>query len=87
MPRLIRAALFAAFLCSIGALASQGQDESGRLFLKNFTPRDYRGPDKIYCSLQTNSGLMFFGTEESVLEFDGTVWRSWSWLGYANWTT
>ncbi|MBT5902647.1 MAG: hypothetical protein HOH58_11140, partial [Opitutaceae bacterium] len=26
---------------------------------------------------------MFFGTEESVLEFDGTVWRSWSTSGNA----
>ena len=83
MRHFFRKVVFGCLLLAFSHLPLLAQDETGRLFLKNFAPRDYRGSDQVTCSLQVDSGVMFFGTNDSILEFDGSVWRSWNNSGNA----
>ena len=57
--------------------------ESGRLFLRNYLPSEYRDSERIYCALQSPAGVMYFGTDGRVIEYDGTAWRSWPVAGGA----
>lgn len=57
--------------------------ESGRLFLRNFLPSEYRDSERVYCAFQNPAGVLYFGTDHRVIEYDGTAWRSWAVAGGA----
>ncbi len=79
--RLILAAWL--FTC-VGIVSLAGFSlESGRLFLRNFLPAEYRDSERVYCALQNPAGVLYFGTDHRVLEYDGTAWRSWPVAGGA----
>ncbi len=43
--------------------------------LRNYTPRQYGATPQVWCVLQDRRGVLFFGTENRVLEYDGVTWR------------
>lgn len=49
--------------------------ESGRPFLKYYSPKDYNAFALNWTIVQDERGLMYFGNASGVLEFDGTFWR------------
>ncbi len=49
--------------------------EIGRPFIKNYSPNDYNGKTQIWDIVQDNRGVMYFGTNNCILEFDGNTWR------------
>ncbi len=55
---------------------AQTPAEVGMPVLRNYTPRDYGGytPD-VWSILQDRRGVLFFGSEVIILEYDGVTWR------------
>jgi signal transduction histidine kinase len=49
--------------------------ERGLPALRNFAPRVYGGNDQVWKAVATRDGLMYFGTDGQVIEFDGQSWR------------
>ena len=44
-------------------------------FIRNYTPIEYKASTQNWAILEDQSGLMYFGNTNGVLEYDGTVWR------------
>jgi serine phosphatase RsbU (regulator of sigma subunit) len=44
-------------------------------FIKNFTPKDYKASNQNWAIEQDNRGVMYFGNNNGILEFDGSNWR------------
>ncbi|MEO9531749.1 MAG: SpoIIE family protein phosphatase [Crocinitomicaceae bacterium] len=68
--KLLLLTIFTTFLT-----VSFGQEASPSII--NYSTRDY-GKEynpEIYCATQDNRGVMYFGTGNGVLEFDGAYWR------------
>lgn len=66
-------------LCSFSAFA-QIQDE-GIPFIRNFTQQDYKAAPQNWAIVQDHRGIMYFGNNYGILEFDGNHWRQ---FGIAN---
>ena len=46
----------------------------GKPFIINYTPSDYNADTQIWSVLQDNNGIMYFGSNEDLLIFDGANW-------------
>ncbi|HAI76839.1 MAG TPA: hypothetical protein DCM08_11380, partial [Microscillaceae bacterium] len=70
---------FSAFeaLCGLYfPLAAQDFDAlEGIPYIRNYSPKDYRADFQNWTILQDKRGIMYFGNNEGVLEFDGAFWR------------
>ncbi len=49
--------------------------ETGQPFLKYYSPKDYKSDLSNWCIVQDKRGVMYFGNEKGILEFDGVSWR------------
>ena len=49
--------------------------EFGNPFIKYYSPKEYKAAPANWSILQDKRGVMYFGTEGQVLEFDGVSWR------------
>ncbi len=47
----------------------------GSLFIKHYSYKDYGGTHQVWCTLQDKRGVMYFGDNGGILEFDGSTWR------------
>lgn len=63
------------------AVACVGQDLRAQFHLVgapeivSFSKSDYKGGTQNWSAVQSGEGLLFFGNNKGVLEFDGTAWR------------
>ncbi len=58
------------------AFAQQARShEVGRPFITNYTPADYNASFQNWAIAQDDRGIMYFGNNSGVLEFDGASWR------------
>lgn len=48
--------------------------ETGLYPVYNFTPKDYDAQEQNFCVLQDQRGLMYFGNNQGILEYDGVHW-------------
>jgi len=60
------------FLTNINA---QNQNESGLLPVYNFSPKTYGALEQNFSITQDQRGIMYFGNNQGVLEYDGVNWR------------
>jgi serine phosphatase RsbU (regulator of sigma subunit)/ligand-binding sensor domain-containing protein len=70
--------LLLALQCNIFSLAlliAQYQKESGLLPVYNFSPKTYGALEQNFALIQDQRGIMYFGNNQGVLEFDGVNWR------------
>ena len=51
------------------------QDETGTPFLRNYSRKEYSAASSNWAILQDKRGLMYFGTDDCILEYDGVTWR------------
>ncbi|HUR31224.1 MAG TPA: hybrid sensor histidine kinase/response regulator transcription factor [Saprospiraceae bacterium] len=51
------------------------QTSQGSLFLRNYTPEEYKGHNQNWAIVQDARGVMYFGNNHGVLEYDGVSWR------------
>ncbi len=49
--------------------------EAGKPYVRAFLPKELNGLDQIWAAAQDQRGLMYFGTNFGVLEYDGVSWR------------
>ncbi len=50
--------------------------EPGNPFIKYYSPKEYKANPANWCILQDKRGVMYFGNEKGILEFDGVSWRN-----------
>ena len=50
-------------------------NEEGRPFIRAYQPLEIGGGSQTWCIVQDRRGVMYFGTNAAVLEFDGVSWR------------
>lgn len=51
-------------------------EEIGRLPISVYSPEEYGGNPNVWCAIQSEDGLMYFGTTSGIHEYDGVSWRS-----------
>ncbi len=51
------------------------QAEEGRPFIRTYQPIEIGGGSQTWCIAQDKRGVLYFGTNAAVLEFDGATWR------------
>lgn len=51
------------------------QRATGIPLIKNYAPREYRAEGQTWAIVQDNRGVMYFGDNEGVVEYDGVNWR------------
>ncbi|ELR70490.1 hypothetical protein C900_03649 [Fulvivirga imtechensis AK7] len=49
--------------------------EVGLPFIKNFTPKEYNANTQNWAIIQDERGVMYFGNNKGVLEYDGVSWK------------
>ncbi len=47
----------------------------GHPFFNYFSPKEYKSEPSNWCIVQDKRGVMYFGNEKGILEFDGISWR------------
>lgn len=50
-------------------------EETGRPFVRNYTPKEYNAAPSNWAIVQDSRGVMYFGNAEGILEYDGVSWR------------
>ena len=67
------------FLCAVTFSFSQSFKSStnniGDPFIENFSPSDYNSNYQNWCVKHDSRGLMYFGNNQGVLQYDGIKWR------------
>lgn len=53
----------------------QQKEERGRAFFRYYPPKEYSASTQNWCFTQADNGLLYFGNNDGVLEFDGTYWN------------
>ncbi len=54
---------------------SQNKPESGYPLINNYLPKEYGANQQIWTIIQDKRGIMYFGNQNGLLEFDGASWR------------
>ena len=49
--------------------------EQGRLYLQNFSFKDYEAHQQNWVTVQDRAGVIYVGNNWGILEFDGLNWR------------
>ena len=73
MLRLLPPRLTAVFLCVLLPLPLAAS-ELGRSLTRNFSHRDFAAPGQITSATQTSDGRLYFSSQQTLLEFDGSTW-------------
>ncbi len=54
---------------------SQSNKESGYQLINNYSPKEYEANQQVWSIIQGDSGVMYFGNQKGLLEYDGSEWR------------
>lgn len=67
---------FALLVCLTGIpIVMQAQTERGLPFLRNYLPQEYNGSPQIWGFTQDDRGILYFGSDGYLLEYDGVSWN------------
>ena len=67
--------VFTCLIISLTLVIAQDQKDYGSLPVYNFSPKTYIAHEQNWCITQDNRGVMYFGNNAGVLEYDGVNWR------------
>ena len=73
MKKLILVTIYCCFFAS--AIIPQNYKESGYPGITNFSPKEYGANQQIWTITQDERGIIYFGNQKGLLEFDGYEWR------------
>lgn len=60
------------FFCLFAnGLFSQPYNEQGATLIRHYTGKEYRGSPQVWCAVQDKRGIIYFGDNDGILEFDG----------------
>lgn len=68
--------VFLWFCFTFQSSAQSIYEQVGRLPVTSYTTEDYGGNPVVWAALQSDEGLMYFGTHYGIHEYDGVSWRS-----------
>ncbi len=54
---------------------AQTINDPGSPFIRNYPPKEYKGSSQNWTIIQDGRGVMYFGNNHGVLEFDGREWK------------
>ena len=60
---------------SFSQVKDPGNDEIGQPYIKYYTPKEYNASYQNWCVNQDKRGIMYFGNNNGILEYDGSSWR------------
>lgn len=66
--------VLAVWLCIAASVCGQTQ-ERGMPFIHNFFPKEYKAGLANWAIVQDNRGVMYFGNDNGILEYDGSDWK------------
>lgn len=66
---------FLIFILFTGNLYSQWIAGIGAPLIKHYSPNEIFRSPQVSCGLQDKRGVIYFGANSGVLEFDGTSWK------------
>ncbi|HLF36088.1 MAG TPA: two-component regulator propeller domain-containing protein, partial [Cyclobacteriaceae bacterium] len=55
--------------------SAQVQSEKGLPFITNYSPKTYKAFPQTWCVQEDENGIMYFGIQSYILEYDGVKWR------------
>jgi len=58
-----------------GAQSPDSDNEAGKLFIRHYTSREYKGFPQNWAGIQDARGVMVFANGDGVLKFDGVAWE------------
>ncbi len=66
--------------CMVGilygtSLQAQHKGEIGLPFITNYLPKTYKAPPQSFSITEDTRGMMYFGIQSGMLEYDGVRWR------------
>jgi K+-sensing histidine kinase KdpD/CheY-like chemotaxis protein len=64
-------------------IQAQSESEKGLPFITNYTPKDFKALPQTWAAIQDDRGIMYFGAQNALLEFDGVKWRKLKFKGPA----
>src|SRR5687768_17853375 len=67
--------LIGLLLCPSIFLLAQKESETGLPFITNYLPKDYKALPQTWCVMEDDRGIMYFGIQSTILEYDGVKWR------------
>ncbi len=72
--------LFAAIICLLlfnwpRTIYAQYDAEKGLPFITNYAAKTFKALPQIWCALEGDGGMMYFGAQNHVLEYDGVKWK------------
>jgi hypothetical protein len=47
----------------------------GHPYISNYSPKDYKGTAQVWSIVQDKQGIMYFGTQPGLVEYDGVNWK------------
>jgi len=59
----------------VTGLYPQQYNEQGATLIRHYLPKEYGGAAQVWCSVQDKRGILYFGDNLGVLEFDGKIWK------------
>jgi uncharacterized protein YigA (DUF484 family) len=54
---------------------AQNSAEKGLPFVTNYSPKTFKAYPQIFSEIQDDNGLMYFGNQNYILQYDGVIWR------------
>ena len=79
--RILSAILVLYTFCPLGT-TGQSLAEKGLPFIRNYQAKDYIGNPQNWCAIEDSSGLMYFGNQGYLLQYDGVKWKKISAVGF-----
>jgi serine phosphatase RsbU (regulator of sigma subunit)/ligand-binding sensor domain-containing protein len=73
MKKIILVIIYYCFFVS--TIVPQSNLERGNQFIINYTPKEYGANQQIWNINQDEKGILYFGNQKGLLEFDGVGWR------------
>jgi serine phosphatase RsbU (regulator of sigma subunit)/ligand-binding sensor domain-containing protein len=68
--------LYIILLLFTTGLVNAQQTRIGSAFITNYSPTDYNAGNQNWAIIQNDDGILYFGNNEGIIEFDGKNWRS-----------
>ncbi len=63
------------FILTFYAASAQSESEEGLPFITNYLSKTYQALPQTWCIQEGESGIMYFGIQSYILEYDGLKWR------------
>jgi hypothetical protein len=63
------------FLPALFSQTGDYKSQLGQPFISYYSPKEYKSDNTNWSIVQDKRGVMYFGNEKGILEFDGNSWR------------